>query len=335
MGSLMLSGIEYVSMKVVGGAVWIFASLANGINALALVQARLPWVQNMRTAVEAVAWSLLGVYFAFKAFHAYIMWSEGTADPDGSVLAKSLLRTMLYVALSGMVATLVFRWGLDLAQVIAASPMASAAQIIQGQGAQAGLMGLLRSAATNVGTLPQAGMGAILGLILAIIAGVALMLVAAIQMAIRAAELIVYIVAAPLAALGQMNPDGGAWAGWWSNLVILSLSQAVTILAFKGFVGTTEWIIAPTMPHGMLIVLAAMASTGLSTAAVNVWVGYKVLLAAVLMIGWMVVAIRGPHLLRQWAYHTGVGGALMYVGGSVGRTVGTQLGGRLATFLKL
>lgn len=319
MGSLILTGVEYLADKVVGAVVWFFASIANAIDGLALLQTQFPWVVNLNHDIEAVAWSLLGVYFAYKAFHAYIMWNEGTADPDGSVLVKSLLRTMIYVGISGFLATAVFRWGLDLAQVIAASPMASTAQLLQNP--QHGLLLYLHEAVNTATTTPQAVIGAIFGVILAICGGVILLVVAAIQMAIRAAELVVYVVAAPLVALGQMNPDGGTWSGWWSNLVILSLSQAVTILCFKGFVGTMEWITSPTMPKGLQIVLAAMSAGGGLGPAAGIWIGYKVLLAAVLMIGWMVVAIRGPHLLKQWAYHSGVGGAMMYVGTRVGPQV--------------
>ncbi len=101
--------------------------------------------------------------------------------------------------------------------------------------------------------------GLALGLTLAVDLGVVLLIIAA--MAIRAAELVIYVIAAPLVALGQMNADGGTWTAWWTNLVILSLSQAITILAFKGFVGTTQMLTEHT-PAWLAVVARATLPIG-------------------------------------------------------------------------
>jgi hypothetical protein len=145
----------------------------------------------------------LGPLIAYVAVTRYVLWNEGTADLDGTVVTKAILRTIIYVALSGLLATAMFQWGLDLAQVIAA-----------------------------------------------------------IQMAIRAAELVIYVIGTPLVALGQMNADGGTWTAWWTNLVILSLSQAITMLAFKGFVGTTQVLSAAHTPAWLAAVARATLTIG-------------------------------------------------------------------------
>lgn len=335
MGNLVLTAIEYFADKVIGATVWMISSFANALNGLALEEAKLPWVVNVQSTMEALAWVMLGLYIAYKALTSYIMWGEGTADPDGSVMMKSILRTSIYIALSGGLATAVFHWGLLLAQLIAAAPMAQASQVFHGGH---GILAMLGSVVKNAGTAPQSTIGAVLGVIAAILGGVVLTVVACFQMAIRGAELIVYAIAAPIAALGQMNSSGGVWSGWWSNLVVLSLSQAVTILCFKGFVGSAQWVTSPTTPHWLMVVLAAMSTAGGVQIAGGIWVGYKLLIAGLMMIGWMVVAIRGPHMLKQWAYHSGVGGGAMYIGGSIGRSAGTSMGkklsGRIGGFFK-
>lgn len=316
MNHLIFGGIEYAANWIVQWLIWGVGMIADGIGHLALLQANLPWVQNMRTDTEAVAWALLGVYVAYKAFHAYIMWNEGTADPDSSVLMKSLLRTMIYVGLSGFLATAVFQWGLSLAAYLTSTPMLHAAQSFHG------FIG-------NIVALPGALIGFQLAMGIAVGVGVVLLIVVSVQMAIRAAELVVYVVAAPLAALGQMNPDGGTWSGWWSSLVILSLSQAVQMLCFVGLVESTQVLTTPADTEWIANMIANMPMTAPVAMSADVaMTALNLIFAVLLMIGWLVVAIRGPHLLKQWAYHSGVGGGMMYVGTSVGQNAAGSLAKR-------
>ena len=306
MNQILLGGVEYVANSITGWLVWLVGVVADGISHLALVQASLPWVQNVKMDIEAVAWTLLGVYVAYVALTRYILWNEGTADPEGSILMKSILRTAMYVALSGFLATALFQWGLNLAGVITGATM------LQAQQAMHGLLG-------NVMALPGALAGLALGLVLAILVGIMLLAVVCFQMAIRAAELVVYVVAAPLAALGQMQAGGGSWQGWWTNLVILSLSQAVQMLCFVGLTQTTQvlttntgWMTALAHAGPIIAAPAAIPTATLMTVL-------NLVFTIFLIIGWLIVAIRGPHLLKQWAYHSGVGGGMMFVGTSLGR----------------
>ena len=316
MNAIILGGIDYVVNKIISWIIWIVGIMADGIGHLAITQANLPWVHNMKTDVEAVAWAILGVYAAYKAFHAYIMWSEGTADPDSSVLMKSLLRTIIYVGLSGFLATAVFQWGLSFAAYLTSTPMLNAAQSFHG------FVG-------NIVALPGALIGFALAMILAVGVGVVLLVIVSVQMAIRAAELVVYVVAAPLAALGQMNPDGGTWSGWWASLVILSLSQAVQMLCFVGLVESTQVLTTPADTQWIANMIAHMPMTAPVAMSADVaMTALNLIFALLLMIGWLVVAVRGPHLLKQWAYHSGVGGGMMYVGTSVGKNAAGSLAKR-------
>lgn len=316
---------EWFCNKIIGGMIWAFGFLANSINSLALHETSLPWVTNLRADVLWVSLTLLGLAISYKALQAYIFWSEGTADPDGSVLVKSILRALIYIGLSGFLATTVFTFGLQLAQVVAASPLMTAAQSTH-------------SITAELTQLPTNLVGLVLGVSVGLLGGVVLMLVAVFQMAIRAAELIVYVVAGPFAALGQLSAGGGAWVGWWTNLVILSLSQAVAILAFKGFIATTQILTASRPLAWVTGTLQGAAGPAASFAGATVpdsLLGGRILLVVLMMIGWMVVAIRGPHLLRQWSYRSGVGGGGMYLASTMGgqhlqaagKSIGTRVGG--------
>lgn len=319
MNSLILGGIDYLVNQLVHWTLWGVGIVADGISHLAILEVQLPWVQHVKTDIEAVAWALLGLYIAYKAFHAYIMYNEGTADPDGSVLTKSILRTVIYVGISSALSLAVFQWGISFAATILSTPILSAAQSFHG------IVG-------NIVALPGAAVGLGLALILGVGVGVILLLVVCFQIAIRGAELTIYYLAAPIVALGQMNPDGGTWSGWWANLVILSLSQAVQMTCFMGLVGTTQLLTSPAdtawiahlIRHMPIAAPVAMQADALMTAV-------NVVMALLLMIGWLVVAIRGPHLLKQWSYHSGVGGAAMYVGTTMGRnafqSAGAKIGG--------
>jgi len=308
--TLILGGIAYVVNWLTRWIIWAVGWIAVGIGHLALLQANLPWVQNMRATTTWVAVTLLGVYTAYKAFHHYILWNEGTADPDGSVLFKSILRTIIYIGISGTLAIAVFNWGLALAATLTSTTMLAADQSFHG------IIG-------NVVALPGSLVGLVLALVVGILAGVVMLVIVSFQVAIRAAELVVYVVAAPLVALGQMNADGGTWSAWWQNLVILSLSQAVQMLSFVGLVESTQVLTTPADTQWIQsLITNAPITAPVAMQADVVMTVVNTIFTVLLMIGWLVVALRGPHLLKQWAYHTGVGSSMMYVGTNLGKTYG-------------
>lgn len=333
MNNIIAGFLQWIADRVIGGVLWLAGAIANSIQTLAVQETQLPWVQNLRVDIMVVAFTLLGLAIAYKALQTYILWGEGTSDPDGSVLVKSILRAVVFMGISGFLATAVFTWGIQLAGVIAASPMLSAVQA-----AALAAQPFAQPAPLGV------GIGLALALLAGLAAGIVLLLVACFQMAIRAAELIVYVLAAPIVAIGQLNSDGGTWGAWWTNLVILSLSQAVTILSFKGFIGTTQILTATHPPAWVSAMLATAGSNPAGTLAGNLGAAVmasavvpvmQTLLVILMMVGWMVVAIRGPHMLKQWSYRSGVGGAGMFISQKLGPRVGKGLlsGTRFGTFL--
>ncbi|MGB9847281.1 MAG: conjugal transfer protein TrbL family protein, partial [Desulfotomaculales bacterium] len=111
-----------------------------------------------------------------------------------------------------------------------------------------------------------------------------------IQMGIRSVEVAVLAAVGPIMAVGLTRADEGVAAVWWRELIVLSLSQAVQVFLIKGLLSTFM-----TLTFGADI------------------------LKLFLLIGWLWVAFRTPTVLRQYAYHSGLGGAI----GQTAQTAGT------------
>ncbi|WP_038069241.1 MULTISPECIES: conjugal transfer protein TrbL family protein [Thermoanaerobacterium] len=110
-----------------------------------------------------------------------------------------------------------------------------------------------------------------------------------IQTGIRAVEIAFLAVSAPIMAVGLTRPDEGVWTVWWRELIVLSLSQAVQTFMIRGFLSTE----------------------------VNMQFNSSVL-SLLMLIGWLWVAFKTPSVLRQFAYHTGMGSAVGQAGQSAG-----------------
>lgn len=101
-----------------------------------------------------------------------------------------------------------------------------------------------------------------------------------VQTIIRAVELAFITVAAPIMAVGLTYQEEGVWAVWWREMVVLSLSQAVQMFFLTGF-------------FSAMTAIAHLEIFGLSS--------------FLLPIAWLFVAYKSPAMLKQFAYHTGVG----------------------------
>jgi hypothetical protein len=259
-------------------------SIAHG--SLAMAQA--PWVGSAEAVTASVAGGVLGLYIAWKALTEYILWNEGSPNLATSYWVKAILRVMVYGALGGFLPYAVFSWGIQFGGALMAAPVASS----------------LNPVATLVnGLTGETGLDVLVIALMLVVVLIALFVVF-LQMFIRGAELAIYVIGAPLVALGWMNPDGGIWQQWWKGLVILSLSAPVQWLALHGLVATVV-IDVGTKPLGAFEAILEMAA-------------------------WIWVAIRGPHMLQQWAYRSGLAG----MGGSIGGVV-LQQGGlqKVKTFI--
>ena len=289
MSTLVANAIEKFIFHLLQGVLQFVGSAVGLFGQVSLMQTELPWVTVVRTDILTVTWTLFTLYFAYIALTRYILWHEGTADTDGSVLMKSVLRSALYIGLSATLATLVWTFGFNLANELVSSPMAGAiTSVSRGLKPLQGMQGISSDVAVFV-----AGVGAMIIVIVALM----IMLV---QFAIRSAEIVFYVLAGPLMGLGHLaSPEGGVWARWWTNLVILSLSAAPQLLALKGMVASTTAVpVATATAHNI----------------------QPLVLAWLMQLGWIVVGIRGPHMLKEWAYRSGAGSGFVGVATNVGQT---------------
>lgn len=299
MGGLVENALEHVLQSVLGAALTWLGHVSVWIGDLGVLQTQLPWVITAEHTLMAVAGTLLGVYVAYIALTRWILWNEGTADFDGTVLFKSILRAALYFGLSGSLVVVVYRFGLDLGWTIMGTSLTAGTHTLHG------IFRNILSGATQV--TGESGM-VLLGILVLALA-VVLLAVIFVETLERSAELVVYLLAAPFTALGQLNPDGGTWSSWWRNLVVLSLSQAVQLLCLRGMAGTTQLIPA----------LSRQNPGGGSLAT---------MLALLLDVGWLLVGVRGPHLLREWSYRSGFASMAGWVGGRIGGNAVSGVGAK-------
>jgi hypothetical protein len=110
-----------------------------------------------------------------------------------------------------------------------------------------------------------------------------------IQTGIRAVEIAFLAVSGPIMAVGLTLPDEGVWSVWWRELIVLSISQAVQTFMIRGFLSTAANIFFSSPMLNMLM-----------------------------LIGWLWVAFKTPAVLRQFAYHSGMGSAIGHAGQTAG-----------------
>ena len=283
MGQLLVSGISYFVQDALLTPLQQFLfSLLSNIAAQGLTIAQLPFVGEVTQSMAAVAATLLITRVAWEGLSRYVLWNEGTGDGTGGELLKGVLRTAFFMGLGSFLAIWVFRFGLDLAGVVGAAPLASATR-------------LTSSWVQDVVQAPNVAVGTVLFLLLFILAVVGGLLVVTIQTAIRAAELTFLVVAGPLMALGQLYPDGGVWNSWWRQLVTLSVAQAWQFFGLKAMVSVSQ------------VVLDGSPAASLSNNLID-----QVFVAVLMSLAFIIVTVRGPHLIKEWAAHTGIGGGIVF-----------------------
>ena len=267
MGGMLVSGLSYLVQHVLiqpalQFLTWAFGSIANG----ALAEARLPWVGQATTVSATVAATLFALMVAWRALQEYVLWNEGSSSDATGWWSKGVLRVAIYGALGTWLAYETFQFGIWLGLAYMAAPLYGVTQHIST------MSGDIQSTIANVGM--------VLFLLVALVAVIISLIVVTFQMSVRGAELVYYIVAAPLMALGQFHRDGGVWNNWWRGLVVLSMSQTVQWLGLKG----------------MLLSIQMMTTDVAGTQAFA---------AILLMLGWAWAVLRGPHIVREWSYRTG------------------------------
>ena len=286
------------------GLLNFFGSFVQSAGQESLTLAHQPWVGQALAVTASVSVSIATVIIAYKALTEYILWNEGTSSLDQPGFWKSAARYGIYAAVSPPLAYMTFTWGFGLAGALMLAPVRqafnlTAAMLNAGFAAGQGVVGFVGSA---TGLAPIAAGGVVLAPIAAasLVALLPMLVVIAVMLVIlaivtveifyRGAELCIYVIAAPIVALGWFNAQGTIWAMWFKSLVILSLSLAVQWLCLKGLIATVFALWATTAGGYIMAMFAALA--------------------------WGFLALTGPHLMQAWSYRSGFsGGAGTYIGG--------------------
>jgi len=264
----LISGVAAVIQRFFQDMVALFSGVIAQEHQLAMEILNHPFVANATSAMQIIAGSLLAVKVAIEVFQHYILFSSG----ENSVGPMKLLQRVPYAAalIAGgpFIAREVFNWGAVLAIAISQVPIAGDAQDnIFIQILERSLVGAV---VTN--------MAFSIMLIFTLI----FWLLVVIQTVIRAVELAFISVSGPIMAIGLTRFDEGVWAAWWRELLVLSLSQAVQMFFLTGFFSSLQHI----MDSGVLEISFS---------------------SMLLPIAWLFVAFKSPTVLKQYAYHTGVG----------------------------
>lgn len=251
-------------------------AVLGGLLTLQTSQIGASWVAQAAGFSATVAGGLLGLLVAYRALTAYILWNEGTDDTADPGFFKNALRVSVYGAIGIPLVWLVTRFGILLALGYMSTPILGLTQRFATEAA------MPMPFFDQVGAATVGGVGAALFTMLIILVLVVGLLVVTIQMAIRSVELAVMLVAAPIVALGWINPNGGLWQNWWQKLLTLTFATALQLFCLKGLLFTVTTV----SPSG--------------------GVGAGPWLALLLSLAWAWVAVAGPHMMRDFAYRTGL-----------------------------
>ena len=101
-----------------------------------------------------------------------------------------------------------------------------------------------------------------------------------IQSSIRSAEIALMAVIAPIMALSLTQSNSASWQQWFKQFIITCVSQALQLFMLQGAV----YMIAYTGTTN----LGSILST----------------------VGWLIMTISAPKFLKQFAYNSGLGGAV-------------------------
>ncbi len=287
---LMISGwLAGIILNITQSVMAIMGGFMLTAGNLSLALAHEPWVGSALAVTTAIAGGLLSLLIAYQALTDWILWNEGTSTSQPGFF-KSAFRVGVYGGLGSVLAYSVFRWGFQFATALMVAPIG---QVISRIGTMCTIApGLTVSGIqTGASSVADALVFAIGLLLLALVVAIV-----AFQMFVRGAELALFVIAAPIVALGWLNPGGGAWTGWFQKLIYLSLATAVQWLCLKGMIASVATSMI-TSPSGAVPALF-------------------------IMLAWGYVAYKGPHLMEQWGYRTGIGQGM----GQHTRTIISSLG---------
>lgn len=239
------------------------------------------WAQSSHEVIVTVAWTLLTVRIIAECYRLYILRDAGESIVPPGVLFRRTIIAAVAIPATAWFVPFMANLSYWLARAVAS------------EGAEVNVSAILL-ALVESGMNPAVGLGAVL-----IIAAVLLILALAflllfVQAAIRGVELAVAFVLGPGLAVSAAGADDflavGTLGIWFREVCVLALTQVIQTLLMVA-------IIYYTLGSAFEI------------------------LSVLTSIAFMWVAIKAPSILRQYAYHTGMGQAATY--GTMGLAVRT------------
>lgn len=271
--------------------VWVLMGLFDVIvkNEITIVLQQAPWAQSLLAMLIAVAYSVLVLRTVWEFWQRHVSRVEGEPSDFAGTLRR-VVYSGVAIPVGPWLLLRIIAWANDMAtgviHVVSPAMAMSPSKllvVLLGQAAAIGAgigVGALGAVATiGVAGLSLTGTPLVLAIaLLPVLVYVLLLLLVLFQVAVRSIEFLLAAFIAPFAALGYMSPDDGMARTWLQQVLILAGSQIVQVMMLYVSLGMLQ---QPGVSLGMRMVLAGAA---------------------------VYVAIRGPHILKQYAYHTGGGG---------------------------
>ena len=282
MGQLILAALAVILQRLFAGfAQWLIKLMA-GLQKNALKYADGRATHEVLAIVIPVALAMLVVRLLYGLVHDYMIWDSAGTNTTPTNLAKGAGLAALGMVGSSLLVQSVWDF-------FAKISLAFAGLTIYSHGAT-----LLNAAiGAVIGVEAQLGDIMFILVLLEYAAALVILLIAVIQTFVRIADLALYLVAGPLAAIGLVNRNQGSWAGWWKGLIVLAGSQTAQLfLIFFGF--------------------SAMAAMGFVSTSGGIHITTSTMLTApLILIGALLASLKGADFVKQMGgYSTGVGGGI-------------------------
>lgn len=211
-------------------------------------------VKTMENSTQIIAFTALGLFIAFHAVKHYIMWNDGTALDDGTLIYKGIFKGAFGIIGSSAAAYLIFKFGSLLAAALLTSPINALQQLN-----------------TNSQHLATTNIGSRIIMILLTLVCVIGVFVALIRMMGYMAELAFHAIAGPLAALFDISPNSNIFSGWIASITTLSLSTAVQWVG----IGLIAAAVQVGGFSGIALALGAVVMLFRGTHLMKQWINYR------------------------------------------------------------
>jgi hypothetical protein len=290
MEELVLGVIAGIAQKLFAGfATWIVRLMA-GLQANALHYADGQATHTVLQIVIPVALALLLLRMLYGVGHDFMLWDSAGTNIAPTQIVKGAALAGAGMAISSLLVKSVWDFFAGISLAIAGFG-------VFGNGAS------LLNGAIGAVIAAESGMGGIMFILVLFEYGAALiiLMIVVIQTFVRIADLALYLVTGPIAAVGLVSRNQGAWAGWWKGLIVLAGSQTAQLfLVYLGFSA-----------------MAGMGFVSVHGGAAHITVS-TMITAPLMLVGALLASLKGADFVKQMGgYSTGVGGLAAQHGSTI------------------